>query len=454
MKTRLLNAWESLRSSLWFVPSLMIVSAAALAFGTVALDAHVNAKLARSVSWLWSGSPDGARALLSASSSSVMTVAGVVFSITVTSLTLASSQFGPRLLRNFMRDGGNQVVLGTFIATFVYCLLVLRTVRSTNEGNFVPYISVTVGMLLTVTSLCVLVYFIHHVAGSIQAENVSAAVGGELQAAIASHCEMQPPPEAEDASGPAEEAPEKPEAVCAEESGYLLSVDRAQIVKFAAERDLRVRLVSRPGDFVMRGGTLAEFWPASAAAGDISGAAHGKNDDALTRRLLPAFSLGRRRTPTQDIRYPARQLVEIASRALSPGINDPFTAIGCMDWLAAGLSEMLRRPVPGGCWRDEAGQPRLWEKPVRFPELMEACFEPIRAYGEDSDFVTQHLLQTLGSLALFAQRDEDRAALRRQIERVPAGSRASLEKTGLHGLGAQELLVRLRPRSDAEPLPR
>lgn len=451
MKTRLLNAWEDLRTSLWFVPSLMLFGAVALAFGTVALDAHVNAKLARSVSWLWSGSPDGARALLSAAGSSVMTVAGVVFSITVTSLTLASSQFGPRLLRNFMSDKGNQIVLGTFIATFVYCLLVLRTVRSTNEGNFVPYISVTIGMGLTVTSLCVLVYFIHHVAGSIQAENISAAVGRELHEAIVGHCEEHAPGDGQNVPDPAADAPAEPPTVRAEESGYLLSVDRELVVKFAAEQNLRVRLVSRPGDFVLRGAILAEFW--SVHHSPRTGFQNEQAENSPAQKLLQSFSLGRRRTPTQDVRYPARQLVEVASRALSPGINDPFTATGCMDWLAAGLSELARRPPPRCCWRDEDGQPRLWEEPVSFPELVEACFEPIRAYSEDSDLTTQHLLKTLNSLALFARREEDLAALRRLVARVPAADRSVLEHSDLEGRGAQELLVRARPEPDSDPAP-
>lgn len=168
MKARLLGLWENLRTGFWFVPTLMAAASAGLALGLVRLDSSATGKtLATSIGLLWSGGADGARSLLSTVASSMITVAGTVFSITITALVLASGQFGPRLLRNFTRDLGNQLVLGTFIATFLYCLLVLRTVRGTQEGDFVPYLSVTTGVLLAAASIGVLIYLIHHIAASI-----------------------------------------------------------------------------------------------------------------------------------------------------------------------------------------------------------------------------------------------------------------------------------------------
>ena len=186
MKARLLNLWEKLRTSFWFVPTLMSAVMAAASAGTVAIDnSALGSKLEHSIGWLWSGGADGARSLLSTVASSMITVAGTVFSITIAALTLASSQFGPRLLRSFTRDLGNQVVLGTFLSSFLYCLLVLRTIRSQSEGTFVPYLSVTVGVLLAAASIGVLIYFIHHVATSIQAESLIASIGCELKQSIA-----------------------------------------------------------------------------------------------------------------------------------------------------------------------------------------------------------------------------------------------------------------------------
>ena len=182
MKSKMLNWFEALRSSFWIVPTAMALSAIGLSYGMVALDSGpVDKSMANSMGWLWSG---GSRSLMSTVASTVITVAGTVFSITIAALTLASPQFGPKLLRNFTGDRGNQVVLGTFIATYVYCLLVLRTVRGQSAGNFIPYLSITGGLLLALASLAVLIYFIHHVATAIQADKLIASVGTALKADI------------------------------------------------------------------------------------------------------------------------------------------------------------------------------------------------------------------------------------------------------------------------------
>ncbi len=181
---RLAQLWESLRTSYWFVPTVMTAGAVGLSFASVHLDQVVKAEWVRAVGWIWAGSPEGARQVLSTIAGSMITVAGVAFSITIVALTLASTQFGPRLLRNFVRDLGNQVVLGTFVSTFVYCLLVLRTVRGGDVAEFVPYLSVTLGVAFALASLGVLIYFIHHVSGAIQAEHLIASVADELEDAI------------------------------------------------------------------------------------------------------------------------------------------------------------------------------------------------------------------------------------------------------------------------------
>ena len=186
MKTWLGNHWEALRANFWFVPTVMVAAAVVLSLVTISLDkvAAYHNQIA-ALGWTFARGPEGSRAVLSTVAGSMMTITSVTFSITIVALQLASSQFGPRLLRNFMRDRGNQVSLGTFIATFAYCLLVLRTVNGTEDQQFVPHISVTVGLLLALTSLGVLIYFIHHAAASIQAENVITTVSRDLDQAIA-----------------------------------------------------------------------------------------------------------------------------------------------------------------------------------------------------------------------------------------------------------------------------
>jgi uncharacterized membrane protein len=184
MKAKLDHFLFQLRSSYWFVPSVMALLSIGVALGMIVVDQSVGEDGIQGYWWIYAGGPDGARAVLATVAGSIISVAGVTFSIKIAALTLASQQFGPRLLRNFMADRGNQFVLGTFIATFLYCLLVLRTVRSWEDAEFVPHLSVTLGVLLAVASLGVLIYFIHHIAASIQASNVIARVSGELQAAI------------------------------------------------------------------------------------------------------------------------------------------------------------------------------------------------------------------------------------------------------------------------------
>ena len=416
VKARLRNLWEKLRTSFWFVPTLMAAASAGLAFGTIRLDGSVLGRtVVASLGFLWSGGADGARSLLSTVASSMITVAGTVFSITIAALTLASGQFGPRLLRNFTRDLGNQLVLGTFVATFLYCLLVLRTVRGTQEGDFVPYLSVTSGVLLAAASIGVLIYFIHHIAASIQAENLIAVVGAELKRDIARLRAPASQPPADRAAEPPPAVPDRPACrVRAAQSGYLQAVDRDELVAAAAEGDLLVQVLRRPGDFVSCGDALLLAWGREELGGARAG------------RLRDAFSLDTRRTPTQDVRYGARQLTEIAARALSPGINDPFTAMGCTDWLADALAALARCPAPPAVRRDAAGRPRLIEDPVGFAEFAWLSFEPIRAYGAGSAVVIGHLLQALARLAEQVDRPELRAALLREAEMAATAARQAL----------------------------
>ena len=414
MRSRLLQLWESVRSSFWFVPSLMAFGAIGLSFATVGIDAGpVGESLANSVGWLWSGGAEGARSLLSTVASSMITVTGTVFSITIAALTLASSQFGPRLLRNFTRDTGNRVVLGTFVGTFLYCLLVLRTVRDQDEGGFVPYLSVTCGVLLATASVGVLIYFIHHIASSIQAETVAAAVAAELKSDISRLGPPAPPGPGDSEIQSPVLLPDRPAyQLRALGSGYVQNLDRDDLFHTAEDRDLTIQLLRQPGDFASQGEVLLRVW---ASQGDLS------DDDA--GRLLGCVSLGPERTPTQDVRYGVRQLTEIAARALSPGINDPFTAMGCADWLADALAELARRGVPSGVRRGADDAVRLMEQPIGFAEIARLSFEPFRIYGADSLIVVIHILHLLARLAGQLESRPLVLSLLREAEEISATAR-------------------------------
>jgi uncharacterized membrane protein len=416
MKLRLVTFFETLRSSFWCVPALMAMVAVGLSFAMVALDEVIRDKVLENLGWIWAGGPEGARALLSAVASSMITVAGVVFSITMVVLTMTSSQFGPRLLRNFMRDTGTQVVLGTFVATFLYCVLVLRTIRSDNGAAFVPYIAVTVGIALALASLGVLIFFIHHTSAAIQVSNVIARVGRELESAIERLFPEEIGQEAVESRQ--EECPavlpegfaHQASAVVATASGYLQAIDSAALLHRARESDCLLYVQRRPGHFVTLGDALVLVWPGE------------RLEAALTARVQAAFILGPERTATQDIEFPVHQLVEIAIRALSPGINDPFTAIMCVDRLGAALAQLAERALPSPYRYDEEKQLRVIAHPVTFAGVADAALQQIRQYGRSSVAVTIRLLETIAVVAAHLHREEDRTALQRQAMMIARGS--------------------------------
>ncbi len=420
MRARILKYWDRIRTGFWFLPSLMAAGAVVLALGSVEFDRQITDQWLQTRSWIYAGGSAGASAVLQTIAGSMITIAGVVFSLTLVALSLASSQFGPRLLRNFMRDATNQMVLGTFIATFLYCLLVLRTIRRAEEIAFVPHVSVTLGVLFAIASLGVLIYFIHHVSVSIQADQIVARVGEELLEGIERLFPEQ------SGGGPARRAEGTPDArlpgafdqearvVGATGDGYLQFIDANGLLKLAEEEDLVLRLERRPGQYIIKGSPLAAVWPAD------------RMTDALTEKTNAAFVLGNQRTDSQDVEFPIDQLVEIAARALSPGVNDPFTAITCVDRLGSALCRLAQRDLPSPYRFDEQERLRLIASTVTFGDIADAAFNQIRQYSRTSAPVALRLLETIAFIAAAAHREEDRTALRRHAEMIARGAREAL----------------------------
>ena len=413
MKSFLSNFWEALRNSYWFVPSLMTGAAILLSYAFLALDRHLKFSALSGYAWIYAGGASGARSVLSTVASSVITVAGTTFSITIATLSLASSQFGPRLLRGFLRDTGNQMVLGTFIGTFVYCLLILRTIRGDQTDVFVPNFSVTAGVFLALASVGVLIYFINHVSASIQASHVIASVSKELNGAIdrlypvsMGEGDGELTPSERDASA----LPSVP--VAAERSGYIQSVDEDKLMALAKSAGGFVEILLRPGTFATQGAPLARLHAAAPLPKELG------------EKLNKAFALGPNRTMTADAGFGMDQLVEVASRALSPGINDPFTAISCLNRIGEALSRLATRPVPSPCRYDGDGVLRIVARPLLFPEMVHSAFDPIRQYGSGSFAVTLHLLETLEVVAAQATGEGNREALRRQAGLIHDGRSA------------------------------
>jgi len=390
--TRVTAFWGRLNSSFWFVPAVMALLAVALSFVLIEVDALRDAAQTDNPGALYTFGPEGARATLSVIASSMITVASLIFSITMLSLQLASSQFGPRTLGNFMRDRSNQIVLGTFIATFLYCLFVLRSVRGTEGASFssfVPHLAVGFGVLMAAASVAVLLYFIHHIATSIRVETLLENLAVEGCAAV-----DQVFPERL-GHGPADEAawqtlPYEFEADCrqipADSDGYVQYIGGDVLMRIATKNDLVLSIAARPGVFVTKGACVIAAYPKTRVS------------DKVDDELRGAVVIGRDRTPYQDLEFAVRRIVELAQRSLSPGINDPTTALYCIDRLGQVLGRVADRDIPSPMRLDQSGQLRVLTEVFDLGDVTCRSFAAIARYGMiDADVVTR-LAETLAKL--------------------------------------------------------
>jgi uncharacterized membrane protein len=402
---------EALRTSLWLVPTVLVALAIALFALTYALDKAVADGSLSTPAFINTGGADAARAILTAIAAAVITVVGVVFSITIVALTLASTQFGPRMLRTFIRDFGTQVTLGTFVATFVYCILALGSVSSEPGAEFVPHISVSVALALTLVDLGVLIYFINHVAKSIQINEVIHGIARDLDLAIETVAfeARSAPSSVEVRARSLDEVQRRLDAdgvaVSAPTSGYLQAVSHKRLIRIAQRSGAVVEIVHRPGHFVVRGRPLAVIWPADAAE-DISAA------------LRRAHVIGPSRTLAQDLQFAIDQLVEIAIRALSPAVNDTFTAITCIDWLGDAMCKLVASGLPDGIYRDDEGEIRLIEVALRDDRIINRSFDKIRQAGHDMPAVLIRQLENLAKIAEHATTETQLDVIARQADMV------------------------------------
>jgi uncharacterized membrane protein len=405
---RLLNAWDTLRGSFWFLPAVFTLLAVGLAVGLLAIDRTLGSEVITGSAWLYSGGAEGARSLLSALAGSIITVVGLAFSITIVSLQLASAQLGPRLLRNFVRDPGNQIVLGVFVATFVYCLVVLRTVRGQDgvaAGTFVPHTAVTGAVALALVSVVLLIYFIHHASTSIQADHVVAAVARDLDAGIDRLFPERLGHEEPTAAAPAL-LTEDGVPVLARRTGYVVSMDGDTLLRVAGEIGAVVRLLHRPGDFVVAGELLARIHPVAGV------------NEQVERTVAGAVTVGDERTFVQDVLFGVEQLVEIAVRTLASGYIDPSTALRCVDRLGAALAAVSGRRLPSPERRAAGGAVRVVVPPLTLADFVTAAFTPIRLQGAGNRAVAVRLLDTFARVAVLHERRDLHQALLDEATRI------------------------------------
>ncbi len=393
MGTRLYNLWEKLRTTFWVVPALMVTAVLIALVVFLNLDKHYDVDAAQYLSFLQPLSPSGARTILSTIAGSMITVAGTVFSITIVTLTLASNQFGPSLLRNFMQSTVNQVVLGSFIATFVYCLCALGAVEPAGTEGYVPSLSVNFAVFLAMFNVSILIYFIHHVSTSIQVETVLNNINTELVAAIEAYFPQGPALEKSrpDAELRVPPTPANTQTVESDAFGYLQAVDKSAIDDFAKKHRVTLKVMQNSGTFIARGLPLLQIYGQDSMS------------DQDCNQLRDAFLLGPQRTSEQDIEYSITQLVAIAVRALSPGINDPFTALACIDYIGAVLCRIASRQFPEEKTFNDENQIVVIYKAVTFTEIVAASFNEIRRHSIAKAPVLIRLLDVLNhSISLCA----------------------------------------------------
>jgi uncharacterized membrane protein len=407
---------EVLRTSLWFVPAIEVVVAVVLFLGTLTADRAAYRGDFALPGWVISGSADAARQILTTIAAAIITVVGVVFSIILVTLTLASTQFGPRMLRNFIRDRGTQLTLGTFVATFVYAVLVLVSVGTGSHGDFVPHIGVTVTLGLMVADLGVLIYFIHHTAVSIQLPQVIAGIASDLAGAIKEQGSGNAEPQ--HMAGPTaiellSRAEDGGAVLLAPASGYVQFIQHRKLVRLAAQADAVISLEHRPGHFIVRGHRFATVWPPEAAP--------------LVRQALGrAHIVGPYRTLSQDVSFGIDQLVEIALRALSAAVNDTFTALTCIDWLGENLCKIVTGWHPARVHRDGQGFIRVIAAEPAYDRLVQRSFEKIRQSSLGMPAVMIRMLEALARIMAETTSEGQRRVLLDQAAMIDRASERSV----------------------------
>ncbi len=420
MHARLIKYLFDIRASYWFVPMCLVFGAVALAFTMRWLDSNHSMDW---LTWFMRATVDDARTILSTIATAVLGVAGVTFSITMVAVSFASSNYGPRLINNFMRDKGSQYTLGTFIGTFAYCLTVMTSVHGamTLESGkeiaaFVPILSICVALVLTFASISVLIFFIHHITETINIENIIADIGHSLEGRITELF-----PQKEDAL-PLTDWPDFDTAVQGKvvhevnscTIGYVQTIDLEQLNSLAEDEGLLVMVHYRPGDFTTTHDCLLSVWTADDTQIDAD-------------QLRECFATGEERTEHQNVLFLVEQLSEVIARALSPGINDPYTAISCMNWFRTALMEYLSHEqcLRGKDIKDgNDDTPVTWHrmrvqlKPVDLPRLCAAMFDQTRQYVAADRNVTLHNMALLAECAWYAGPGASRALLQDHLQRL------------------------------------
>jgi uncharacterized membrane protein len=408
--------WDRLKVSFWFAPLVMSAAAILLAWAMYWVDVHIPNELLQNNRLILAGSVSELRTVLITIATTTLATAGVVFTLLTLPLSTVAAQYGSRLLRVFLGDRITQLVLGMFVATFVYCISAATSLPAETVQFEAPQVTATVGLLLMLATFASLILLVQHISTMLQAPNIAAAAGAELLNVVRAEIPDEirsgadHRPSDQQASDILVETEGSPVRV--RDTGYIQYIDPEYVLTLVKERDLVIRLLHKPGHFVSRGEVVALVWPAD------------RFDEQLEGQIGHAFQIGNGRSPTQDVEYAVNQLVEMAVRAMSPAINDPFTAMTCLDHVGNGLALFIQQGEKSSHYYDRDGRLRLVLKPVTFDELLSAAFDMLRHASCDNASVLLHMLTAIDTISQEAKSPEDRQQLLRHVNLIQAESHA------------------------------
>jgi uncharacterized membrane protein len=402
-----------MKVNFWFAPAVMSLGAALLAWAMYRVDLIIPNDVLETSRFFLAGTPDQIRSNLLSMAGTILTTAGVVFTLLTLPLSTVAAQYGSRLLRIFLADRTTQVILGMFVATFVYCITLALSIPPETVEPDAPQVSATVGLLLMLGTFASLIILIQHIGTMLQAPNIAAAAGAQLREVVLAELTLEDEIVEQTGQQIVDVLVEKDGyPIRVRESGYIQYVDPQSVLTLAGENDLVIRLLCKPGHFVGSGTVVARVWPAN------------RMNEELDRELQSAIRRGNGRTPTQDLVYAVNQISEMAVRAMSAAINDPFTAITCLDHLGEGLGLFIQQDRKSPHYYDQDHRLRLVLEPATFDELLGAAFDMLRHASCNDASVLLHMLKAIEDVTSKTKSPEARQSLFRHVNLIQCESQA------------------------------
>jgi len=426
MKTRAIRRatvryrWDRLKVSFWFAPMIMALGAVLLAWTMYRIDTLIPNEAIQNSRFVLAGTPSELRSALLSIAGTVLATAGVVFTLLTLPLSTVAAQYGSRLLRVFLGDRTTQFVLGMFVATFVYCIAGALSIPPASVESEGPQLMATLGVYLMLATFATLILLVQHISTMLQAPNIAAAAGAELLEAVSAEITEEAAYGADRAISIARQTDRAPDSLIEADAypiqvwkaGYIQYIDPETLLALAHEKKLIIRLVHKPGHFVRRDMVVALVWPAD------------RVDERLAGQLGRLVQIGNVRTPTQDVLYAVNQLVEMAVRAMSAAINDPFTAMTCLDYLGDGLALFIGQAERRTQYFDQDGRLSFVLEPVTIDDLLNTAFDMLRHASCDNASVLLHMLEVIELIGAKATSSEVRQQLLRHVSLVEIESQA------------------------------